>query len=219
MRRRKITAEARHLQSANHHSRRAAPENREQAEVLKVHESEREKADSGAQFVECKVSAEGAEQSEEPAIGERKTRRIDQEGAPAVLERGDGKQSRVNRRQRLDIRSGRLSLGLRRNGNINEDARVLWLFLLASPSDGDRESEIFRGRSIGVAALFHFGSQRSGCRGNAIIERERVLRFVRRGPAPLCPIGLDALIQLAAPLLVDGAVRREMASRASRRFF
>jgi hypothetical protein len=125
----------------------------------------------------------------------------------------------VNRRQRLDIESCRLPLGLRRNGNINEDARVLRFFLLARPPDGNRESEIFPGRSIGGAALFHLGGQRSGCKRNAIIERERVLRFVRRGPAPLRPIGLDALIQLAAPLLVNGAVRCEMASRASGRFF
>src|SRR5215470_1085535 len=167
-RRRKITAEARHLQSANHHSWRATPENGEQPEVLKVHESEREKADSSAQFVECKVPAEGAEQSEKPAVGERKTRRIDQQSAPAVLKRGHGKQSRVNRRQRLDVQSCRLPLGLRRNGNINEDARVLRFFLLARPSDGDRESEIFRGRP-GGAALFHLGGQRSGCKRNAII--------------------------------------------------
>jgi hypothetical protein len=93
------------------------------------------------------------------------------------------------------------------------------LFLLASPSDGDREREIVRGRSIGGAVLSHLDGQRSGCTGNAIIERERVLRLVRRGPAPLRPIGLDALIQLAAPLLADGAVRRERASHASRRVF
>src|SRR5215469_6966730 len=44
LRRWKITAEARHLQSTNRHSWRATPENREQPELLKVHEGEREKA-------------------------------------------------------------------------------------------------------------------------------------------------------------------------------
>src|SRR6516162_8990687 len=153
--RRNITAEASHLKPANHHSRRAAPENGEQAEVLKVDESEREKADRGAEFVESKVSAQGAEESEETAVGECQTSRIDQQGAATVIERGNGKQSGMNRGHRLDVRLSRLFPALRRDGNINEQARVLPFLLMASPADGDRESKIVGGCAFRHAATFH----------------------------------------------------------------
>jgi len=163
------------------------------------------------------VPAEGAEQSEETAISESEARGIDQQGAPAVMKRRDGRQPRVNR-PGLDIRSRRLSVGLRRDRNINEKPRVLRFFLLVGPSDGDREGEIVRGRPLGGAAAFHPNGPISRRRGNAIIEGEGMLCLARGGPTPLRPISLDALIQFAAPLLFVGALRREIASRAYARF-
>ena len=90
---------------------------------------------------------------------------------------------------------------------------------MTAHGDASAVERVFRqeyGRSVSVLARA-FGDIDLAEEGVQEAFAVAAQRWAADGVPPR-PIGLDALIQLSAPLLVNGAVRCERASRASGRF-
>jgi hypothetical protein len=116
----------------------------------------------------------------------------------------------LNGQQRFRGHLRCLTFRFRRNRNIDQQTRVRWLFLLAKASNGDRECEIVCGGSTRRVSLIHLDSYIRFRRRCAVVKWQRMLRLVRPELSSLRPISLNTLIELAAPLLVEGRVHREI---------
>ena len=102
---------------------------------------------------------------------------------------------------------------LRRHGDIDQQARIVGILSASDPPNGDREGEIVFG-VVGVSRGFlQLHSNRAARVRDTTVERQLALRFVGCKPAPFGTIGLQALVQFAAPLVPGDRIRRLIALR------
>src|SRR5690242_3615019 len=86
---RRFTGEAGDLQAADHHPRRGAAKDSEEAEILDVNKGEGGNADNGAEFAERKLPTERAKEGKKATVGEGQASRVHESSATPLAQRGD----------------------------------------------------------------------------------------------------------------------------------